>query len=454
MQEWKIESIRKGIEEIFTNEEGFGEKKVKANIEKFFIGTTDAHIFDVFGKSKAKKKVKPLKLWCIRINDEELFEQKRVNVLYGGDVTIMGEFCIENEKLEEDLYNQKYRDVIKSFEKKADDYNKSLDRDIFEYYRRAYVVVEKNSSNILIVKWIVFEHRYYEEYIWPKNIESRVKNINDIEVFFSDDDYEESDSYQIVSWDWENYYMPEYLTMLYVKADVYYTMYDGTVESHHFEGLYDNCRDFIKEHNQIRMRVRENNIRIRWQKQAGIDIDKINELSKILMMEHYLLNGLTKFDNDKVRELGKHGEVYLRFLTELESLEEYLNVLKSLMIGFDEEKIRKAFVEIRDNPDIDLEDMFMNFLNNYLGNGYEIGKIYLATAKEEVDYFSEESQILDVLFHKKEDYIKLKSKMLEQRNFSDMVIEKLGEIVPFKVVGFKEEGSPIAEYARDWYFLI
>ena len=94
----------------------------------------------------------------------------------------------------------------------------------------------------------------------------------------------------------------------------------------------------------------------------------------------------------------------------------------------------------------------MKFLNNYLGNGYEIGKIYLATVKEEVSYFSEESQIADVIFHKKEGYITLKSKMLEQRDFMDMVIVKLGEIVPFKVIGFKEDGSPIAEYAGEWYF--
>ena len=58
----------------------------------------------------------------------------------------------------------------------------------------------------------------------------------------------------------------------------------------------------------------------------------MNELSKILMMEHYLLNGLTKFDNNKVKELGKHGEDYREFLTRLQSLEEYLNVLNSLMI--------------------------------------------------------------------------------------------------------------------------
>lgn len=178
----------------------------------------------------------------------------------------------------------------------------------------------------------------------------------------------------------------------------------------------------------------------------------MNELSKILMMEHYLLNGLTKFDNNKVKELGKHGEDYREFLTSLQSLEEYLNVLNSLMIGYGEEKIRKAFLEIRDNPSMDLENLFMKFLNNYLGNGYEIGKIYLAKAKEEVSYFSEESQIADVIFHKKEGYITLKSKMLEQRDFMDMVIVKLGEIVPFKVIGFKEDGSPIAEYAGEWYF--
>ena len=452
MQEWNIESIRKGIKEIFTKVDGFGVNKVKANVEQFFIGTTDDHIFDVFGTSKAKKKTKALKLWCIKINKKGFFEQTRVNVLYGGEVTIMEEFLIENEELEEDLFNQKYKDVIKDFEKKAEDYNSSLDRDLFDYYRRAYVVVERNSFNIPIVKWIVFEHRYYEEHIQLKKNERWVENIRDVEGVFLEDDYEESDVYQIVYWDWENYYMPEYLTMLYVKADVYFTMYDGSVETHCFEGLYDNCQDFLNEYRQIEQNFTKKNTRIRWQKQSGMDIDKMNELSKILMMEHYLLNGLTKFDNNKVKELGKHGEDYREFLTSLQSLEEYLNVLNSLMIGYGEEKIRKAFLEIRDNPSMDLENLFMKFLNNYLGNGYEIGKIYLAKAKEEVSYFSEESQIADVIFHKKEGYITLKSKMLEQRDFMDMVIVKLGEIVPFKVIGFKEDGSPIAEYAGEWYF--
>ena len=45
--------------------------------------------------------------------------------------------------------------------------------------------------------------------------------------------------------------MPEYLTMLYVKADVYFTMYDGSVETHCFDGLYDNCQDFLNEYRQI-----------------------------------------------------------------------------------------------------------------------------------------------------------------------------------------------------------
>lgn len=199
--------------------------------------------------------------------------------------------------------------------------------------------------------------------------------------------------------------------MVHVKADITYNSYDEGEKVVHLNDMFENYYYFCDEMSRMNKDIKYSNLK-----------------------------------------LGKHGGDYREFLTSLQSLEEYINVLNSLMIGYGEEKIRKAFLEIRDNPSMDLENLFMKFLNNYLGNGYEIGKIYLATAKEEVSYFSEESQIADVIFHKKEGYITLKSKMLEQRDFMDMVIVKLGEIVPFKVIGFKEDGSPIAEYAGEWYF--
>jgi len=447
MQEWSISRIREGIKDELKRLEGAG-----TEIFEFYFGTTDDHVLDIFGKSKAKEKVKPLGLWCIKVGWNGLFTIQRVDLLCGGNITVMEQISLDEKWMDEEEGRENFKEAVTKFQKEAKEYNHKLkNRDLLSYYRRAYVIFERNNPYTYTVKWIVVDHVYYEDKTWRYCSEKNIQNIKEAKCLFEDRNYDNSDICQMAYLDWNDYYMPEHLTMVYVKADIYYTLYDHSKEIYHIDRLYDNYKEFTNHLYRISQEIKDKNFRQKWQKVAGMDIDRMNQLSEILLMEYYLKNGLQKFDDSKVNLLGKQCGKYGEFLIERENLDEYIAVLTNLMTDCNEEKIRNAFLQLRHNQEKEVEEIYSEFINDYLQKKYEIGKIYLA--KAEMDDFFEKKQVSVVSFLEKEDYSILKRQMLQKYNFDDMILGKIGENIPVKVIGFNENGTPVTEYAKDWYLI-
>ena len=148
---------------------------------------------------------------------------------------------------------------------------------------------------------------------------------------------------------------------------------------------------------------------------SGMDIDQMNELTEVFLMEHYFQYGLTKFNDEyKLNSCNIHWN-YRKFLNMQENLEDYLKILTNLMTDCDTEKIRNAFLELKENPQVKALDIYKQFIEDYLGNGYEIGKVYLVEVEtEHYLLFDEGLEVSRVDFLDKAHYVELKKSFSSQ----------------------------------------
>ena len=476
MQEWKLSDIQSGIYEFLN-----GFDTLKVNVADLHLSTTDDHIFGVIGKNDAKKKVKPISLWEIKVDEDALFSIYKVNVLYGGKLIEQERFFIEEDTVDMENYNIAYANAVFDFEEKARNYNRNMDlKDEYGFYRRAFVVFERDNDLTPVVKWVIAEHLYFEDETIYR--EEDIENIREAQCIFEDCECDISDIYQI-AYRWRTYDIPEHLTVAYVKADITYTPFDEEEKVYYIEKLYDGFGNFIKEVMTFKEEVETSNLKKRWQCVSGMDIDQMNELTEVFLMEHYFKYGLTKFNDEyKLNSCNIHWN-YRKFLNMQENLEDYLKILTNLMTDCDVEKIRNAFLELKENPQVKALDIYKQFIEEYLGNGYEIGKVYLAEVEtEHYLLFDEELEVSRVDFLDKAHYVELKKRILNKNEFKyvilrDVVFEKreeepvksylmdnlyeedgkryiqgwVGDILPVRVIGFHKDGTPMTQYAKDWW---
>ena len=240
MQEWKVSDIQAGIYDFIS-----GLETIKVNVSALYLGTTDKHFFDLIGKSNAKKKVKPISLWEIKVDEDALFSIYKVNVLYGGKLIEQERFFIEEDTVDMENYNIAYANAVFDFEEKARNYNRNMDlKDEYGFYRRAFVLFERDNDLTPVVKWVIAEHLYFEDETIYR--EEDIENIRDAQCIFEDCECDISDIYQM-AYRWRTYDIPEHLTVAYVKADITYTPFDEEEKVYYIEKLYDGFGNFIKE---------------------------------------------------------------------------------------------------------------------------------------------------------------------------------------------------------------
>lgn len=478
MQEWRISDIRSGF---YDHLKIFDELDIK--ISNLYFSTTDEHIFDVIGKSEAKKKVKPVGIWTIEVDEDVLFTIQRVNILYGGNIEEKDVFFIESDDLDDEEYNLAFARAVAEFEEIANEYNRNMElKDLYGYYRRAYVVFEKDEKKRPVVKWIVAEHVYYEDAISVPSPEEDIEDIRQAQCNLEYNEFDVSDIYEMSSSRWRNYEIPEHLTMVYVKADVVYTPYDGEEQVCHIDKIFDGYNEFSEKLWVLNKEIKHSNLKKRWYKVAGMDIDKMNELSEVLIMEHYFHYGLTKLNDEYKERMGNHSNDYRTFLDKQENLEDYLKVITNLLTNCDEEKIKAQFLKLRDDSQTDTTDIYQQFIENYFGNDYEIGKVYYVEIDKEDFTLSDGQDVSLVEFLDNAHYVELKKKILKKNNFNYLILHDevfgkrskepvkgymldnvyeidgkkyihgwVGHILPVRVTGFHKDGTPIIKYESEWW---
>ena len=484
MKKWEISEIRAAANEKLLD--AFDAMHIE--ISEMFFGSTDEHVLDVFGESNAKKKAKPGSFLTINVLEDKegfaYYEIKKVKVIYGGDVIEKEVFFIEEERDDEN-YNVEFADAVDTFYEKTREYNQNMEeKDAFGFYRRAFVVFEQDENLRPIVKWIVADHIYYEGEFSFLNIGEEIRNIKEFDINREFIEFDNHDFYQLAMTLGKSYEFPEYLTMVHVKADITYNSYDEGEKVVHLNDMFENYYYFCDEMSRMNKDIKYSNLRARWQKIAGMDIDKMNDLTAVLLTEHYLKYGLTKFNDAYKMTHSSFYTSYHKFLNEQTSLEDYISVLTNLLMGSNEEEIWAKFLALKDNNILDSEDMFGQFIDEYLGDDIEVGKVYLVEVNKEHHKVNEETDVSEVEFIKGAVYLELKRRLMEANNYDcilvrDVSIKKsertgrmsylvdnvheskgkkyihgwAGDILPVVVTGFHEDGTPITNYAAKWFFV-
>ena len=481
MQKWDISEIRTVAKNTL---KGFDAMHI--DISELFFGSTDEHVLEVFGECKAKKKAKSGRVLTIDVLEDKeglaYFLIKKVNVISGGDITEKEVFFIE-EELDDEHYNVAFANAIEDFNEKAREYNHNMEeKDAFGFYRRAFVVFEQDDNLRPILKWIVADHIYYEGEFICLSSNEKIRNIKKLDGNIEFLEFDEHDFYEMAMTRGKSYEFPEYLTMVHVKADITYQSFDEGEKIVHINDMFENYVHFSNELSRINKDIKYSNLKTRWQKTEGIDIDKMNGLTEVLLTEHYLKYGLTKFNDEYKMNRSSKYTSYQKFLNEQTSLEDYISVLTHLLVGSNEAEIRTKILALKNNKGFDSEDVFHQFIEEYLGNDIEVGKVYLVEVNEEHHKVGEETDISEVEFIKEVLYLELKKKLIESYDFDcvlvrdvpikksdrtgkmsylvDNVHEKegikyihgwVGDILPVVVTGFHEDGTPITNYAAKWF---
>ena len=369
-----------------------------------FFGSTDEHVLEVFGESKAKKKAKSGSFLTIDVFEDReglaYFMLKKANVIYGGEIIEKDVFFIKKE-LDDECYNVEFANATEDFNEKAREYNRNMEeKDAFGFYRRAFVVFEQDDNLRPILKWIVADHIYYEGEFICLSSNEKIRNIKKVDGNIEFLEFDEHDFYEMAMTRGKSYEFPEYLTMVHVKADITYNSYDEGEKVVHLNDMFENYYYFCDEMSRMNKDIKYSNLKARWQKIAGMDIDKMNALTEVLLTEHYLKYGLTKFNDEYKMNRSSKYTSYQKFLNEQTSLEDYISVLTHLLVGSNEAEIRTKILALKNNKGFDSEDVFHQFIEEYLGNDIEVGKVYLVEVNEEHHKVGEETDISEVEFIK------------------------------------------------------
>jgi len=271
------------------------------------------------------------------------------------------------------------------------------------------------------------------------------------------------------------------LTMVHVKADITYNSFDEGEKIVHLNDIFENYYYLLDELSCMNKDIHYSNLKARWQKTEEMDIGKMNALTEVLLVEHYLKYGLTKFNDEyKMNRCAEHKS-YQKFLDEQTSLEDYISVLNNLLVDSNKEEIGARFLELKEMKENNTEDFFKEFIDNYLGSGYEVGKVYLVEVNKEHYMVDNETDVSEVEFLNSGAYLDLKREILDKDDFNYVILrdipmngkrsgkksylldnvhekdgEKLihgwvGDILPVRVIGFHKDGTPITQYAKEWF---
>lgn len=484
MQQWNISDVRTGFQRI---EKMYS--KIKISLNKVIVETTDTHVLDVIGESQVKDKVKRGVFWRVSVKDDNTFSLEQVDVFYGGEVEEREVFIKEDYFGNKEMGNIDYAEVVRELQEKSYDYNNKLPFKISNFYNEhSYVMLEKRHDDVPIVKWVIFEYVYFAD-----TQKSQKVNLCEIPV-----DFERKPDYLFDVYEFlrapVRYGSFVHFTKVHIDADVFCVSYNGERNVYHLNEIYENYDLLIEALFELEKELVVQDKKNKWQRLAGMDIGKMNELASYLAMEVYFAQGYKGLHGEAVSPLEEdYSEILIEFMERQESYEDYITLLTSKLVGLDSDIIQKAFQYMKENPDEKPLNIVHKFVKPHISSRYEVGKVYFAEVIEEslgkigaekvalVKLYDEEShykfmgRILfgDHVFKHSEyhcysnrilaeyfDYGGWIGKAKEKAYLSDNTYtSSLGEVIrvrkyqtlPVRITGYGKDKRPIVEYAAGWH---
>lgn len=475
MQELDISKIQAGVFQNVSSYSG-----IEVAVELLSFETTDSHVFDLIGNSDCAKKARVGLIWEIRWKEDQTFEVKETHLLYSGEIKEQFVFCKEDYEIGSEAYDEEYADIIRVLEGKAKEFEKNRKlKDSYGFHRLSFVTYEKREDGKPVVKWITAEHVYFENQKYSSQGIRRSKNIGEIVCVPSNNDYETWDIYDMAVGRWRNYEITEHLTSVHVVADVSMTPYGGEKVGYHIDEIYKGYQYFMNEIKTVSDKLISTNRKNKWLQLSGMDIERMDELTKVLMMEAYLKHGVKAFCYPLSEEM--QNKSVQEFLWEQDSLVDYIEKLSMILNGMDFATLLEAFMYLKEYPKADILDVAYRFVERHFNEGYTIGKVFLAIVdRDSLADLGAKADAKVCLYDEKTHFVFAK-RLMRKTDFSYVLFDEAqvcsverveteaymfentyeedgkrymhafnGHVIPVRIVGYMEDGRPQVVYANEW----
>jgi len=490
MQKWDVSEIQAGCYDFFKYDPSW-----EVTVEQLYFETTDTHVLDIIGESGSKDKVTCEKFWNVKVDEDNIFTVRKSKILRGGEFTEWEAFACEDYAENKDFANLEYANAVRRLMKKSRVYTENLP-ELYKYREsdHSFVILEKREDGVPVVKWVTAEYIYYEDYCEKQNPEASV-DIGSFSLTYTDDVYDAYDVHLMANFPENSCFAPIHLTKMHIKADISYVLYGDEKKVYHLDEVYEysnyltiRLRDFIKE-------IEKENLKRRWYDLAGMDIDKMDELASFLAMEAYFKHGYSGIKGELPgNPERKPLESDIEYLNRLESYEEFLCALSCRLQGLEPDVVRNAFAYLEEHGEEETLSIVHRFVVPHLNGRYEVGKVYLAfVVKHDLCEIGIDRDALIELFDDETHYKfmgrilygdyafkyaqfhdippRIVSEYLDAPNWHGNTVIRAylkdniydsptglrphgweEENIPVRIVGYNEEGDPVAEYVQEWHF--
>jgi len=488
MQVFDVSEIR---EEVYKGFQYFDLLEITA--DKFALETADGRMLDLIGESQNTNKLKCGILCCIKVDEKKRFRAQKTKVLYAGEIIQQGVFQREGYQSEEAADNLEYMNAIRELETKAREYEWSMPaKDPLGYTPHNFVVIEKNAESMPVIKWLTIEHVYGVNEPFSGRAESE-KSLEELWQEIEQTETGEFDLDRILR-RYNGCERPEHFTKVHMEGLISYTLYGGERKTQPINDVYESYEGFMQMLQELENKIKELNLKSRWKHLAGLDIEKMDELAALIAVEIYFAYGYKGiFGYAKEAGRGRIPEDTIEYLHKAENFEEYIS---ALTYGLEEnfvKKVRDVYLDLKDNNKQKPLEVLHKHIQPHLNGRYEVGKVYFAEVVEEsleqegakmdglVRLFDEASHwkfIENILYGK---YVFMDAMY---RDYSFRIQAEYGsgpswfgnavldaylkdnifynedhyrphgwkdEIIPVRLVGYKENNMPIVEYAEGWH---
>ena len=154
-----ISEIRAGLADFFEQH-----RLVDVSVSKFFLETTDTHIFDIVGESPGKDKVKCEKIWEIKADENNRFTVAETKLFWGGDLTEHEAFFVEEYFLDPVAANVQYAKAVRRMQDEAAEERRTAPPPYdASYSPRSFVILDKRADGVPLVKRISMGCVYYHD---------------------------------------------------------------------------------------------------------------------------------------------------------------------------------------------------------------------------------------------------------------------------------------------------
>ncbi len=487
MQQWNIAEIREGVYGMMKEF-----PKLDISINQLSFETTDTHILDLIGESKDKDKVKGGVWACIKAKKDNTFAVGMLKLLYGGGIVEREVFVDDKYMDDEYLRNIAYARAVRQLEKKSHAYNHRKEfQNTSSFNTQSYVIVEMRADGVPVVKWVTFEYVYYADTY--QYAEKTAADICEIPFDLEENNYNSFDLYKLYGHP-ARYGSPIHFTKARMDADISYKSNDGEKSTYHLQKIYETYDTLLEALHDLEKNLGKTKLKKKWQKLAGMDIEKMDELASYLAMEAYFRSGYKGIRGKSVSPLErKSSETMIQYLDRQVSYEDYIALLSGMLIGLEDGVVREAFLYLKENSGEKPLDIAHKFVKPHLKDGYEVGKVYLAdVVKESLGSEGGEKDALVKLYDEATHY-KFMGRILyndhvfmhaEYHGYSNRILAEYfdyygwignaeteaylkdnvyvsgegcglhgreGQTLPVRIVGYRES-LPIVEYAKEWHY--